>query len=437
MPDPDETLARLQRVRDRPAARDWFRIEAKADSKAAEVWIYDEIGTWGTNARDFARELRALDADSITVHLNSPGGDAFDGIAIYNSLRDHPAAVTVLVDGLAASAASVIAQAGDTVRMNRGAQMMIHDASGLVIGNASDMADFAAVLEKTSDSIAAAYAGRAGGTVAEWREVMRAETWYTAAEAVEAGLADEAVDVAPEDPPVKAAWDLAGFAWAYAGRDAAPPPKLPAKPAPVTAAEGIRRVHAATTKTPTASPAAGSPETTKGAAEMQFTDEERTTLRARFNLPADAGDDAIKAALLAPTTAVAPPAEPPAPQPVSTATPTAPVAGTMQIDVSAWEAQQKRIQALEATDARRRREERDQVIAQAVQDGKFAPARAEHWARLWDADPEGTRTVIDGLARNVIPLAELGYAGDRDDVDLDAEFAALYPPEPAATRKGN
>jgi hypothetical protein len=106
----------------------------------------------------------------------------------------------------------------------------------------------------------------------------------------------------------------------------------------------------------------------------------------------------------------------------------------MVIDASAWNAQQDRIKALEATDARRRRDERDAVIAQAVADGKFAPTRVEHWARLWDADPEGTRTVIDGLARNVIPVTPLGHDGDIDR-DLDEEFAGLFPP--ATTGKGN
>ncbi|MFC6017791.1 head maturation protease, ClpP-related [Plantactinospora solaniradicis] len=426
MPDLDETLARLERMRAKPAARDWFRIEAKVDTKTAEVWIYDEIGAWGTNARDFARDLRAVDADTITLHLNSPGGDAFDGIAIYNSLKDHPASVTVLVDGLAASAASVIAQAGDTVRMNRGAQMMIHDASGLVIGNASDMAGFAAVLEKTSDSIASAYASRAGGTVAEWREVMRAETWYTAAEAVEAGLADEAVDDEPADPPVKAAWDLAGFAWAYAGRDAAPAPVIPRKPepTPVTAAEAARRIHAASTKTPTAVPAAGP--TQEGAGRM-----DPAKIREALGLAPDVSDEQVFAALASARPSAPPTETEPAPAPKA---PTAPVSGTMTIDVSAWAEQQDRIKRLEATDARRRRDERDAVIAQAVSDGKFAPARTEHWARLWDADPEGTRTVIESLAKNVIPVVELGYSADGDS-EFDDEFARFFPPEPA-TRKG-
>ncbi len=442
MPDLDELMARVRR----PAATppDWYRIETKAGkvngTKTAEVWIYDEIQPWAVNAKDVASELREIDANEITLHINSRGGDAFQGIAIYNALKDHPAKVTVTVDGLAASAASLIAQAGDRVRMNRGAQMMIHDAAGFVMGSASDMEEFAAVLDKVSDSIAGIYASRIGGTVEEWRAAMRAESWYTAAEAVEVGLADELVTEEPPQRPANA-WDLSVFN--YAGRDAAPPPVLNHRPptpetppAPkVTAAEAARRIHAASVKqTPDANPAAGQPPNREGAAEMQFTDEERTTLRARCQLPEGADDDAIKAALLAPPSTnqggdppVTTPASPPKPELVH-------AAGTMTIDVSAWAEQQERIKRLEAQDARRRADERDQVIANAVAEGKFAPARKEHWVRLWDADPEGTRQVIESLARNVVPVAELGYAGDGDGVSIDDEFRHLFPPE--MTQKG-
>jgi ATP-dependent protease ClpP protease subunit len=413
---PDETEPPSRRIPFPIDPRARYRIEAKADT-SAEVWIYDDIGWLGTTAQAFARELRDVTADAITVHLNSPGGDAFDGIAIYNSLRDHLATVTVVVDGLAASAASVIAMAGDKVRMNRGAQMMIHEASGLVIGNAGDMTDFAAVLDKTSQSLAEVYAARAGGTVEDWRTAMRAETWYTAAEAVEAGLADELADDEAPAPQARASWDLSTFR--YAGREQAPAPVLARKwrPTPTTAAEAARLIHAASTKTPTATAAAGP--TREGAGRM-----DPAKIREALGLAPDVSDEQVFATL-ASARPVTPSTEA---EPTPTAKPAAPVTGTMTIDVSAWNEQQVRIKRLEAADARRRRDERDQVIAQAVADGKFAPARTEHWARLWDADPEGTRQVIDGLARNVIPVAALGYDADRDGVDIDEEFASLFPP---------
>lgn len=180
----------------RPVARlragraDWYRIEAKA-SGSAEVLIYDEIGYFGITAQDFVRELSALQADTINVRLNTPGGEVFDGIAIYNALRSHSAHVDVTVDGLAASIGSVIAMAGDTITMARNSTIMIHEGHGMVIGNAADMSQMAALLEKTSDNIADIYSQRSGKPAAEFRDLMRAETWFSAPEAVAAGLADQ------------------------------------------------------------------------------------------------------------------------------------------------------------------------------------------------------------------------------------------------------
>jgi len=175
----------------RPGVRPSIEVRAQADG-ATELLIYDEIGFWGINASDFAGVMAKV-SGPLHVRVNSPGGDVFDGIAIYNMLADYPGEVTVIVDGLAASAASFIAQAGDRVRMNRGSQMMIHDASGLCIGNAAEMQAMAALLDQVSDALADIYAARSGTDAGAWREAMRAETWYTAEQAVEAGLADEMV----------------------------------------------------------------------------------------------------------------------------------------------------------------------------------------------------------------------------------------------------
>lgn len=211
--------------------RQWYRITNLAGGTAV-VDIYDEIGFWGVMAAEFQRELNAITASEITVNLNSPGGEIFDGIAIYNALRSHPATVTVRVSSLAASIASVIAQAGDRIVMQTGSQMMIHEGSALCMGDAADMRQMADLLDRQSDNIASIYAERAGGTPEEWRERMRAETWFNAEEAVAAGLADEveapgrkAEEQEPE--PVTARWDLTVFK--HAGRDAAPAPVLQAK----------------------------------------------------------------------------------------------------------------------------------------------------------------------------------------------------------------
>ncbi|MFD5509118.1 head maturation protease, ClpP-related [Streptomyces sp. NPDC127051] len=218
--------------------RDWYRITNVADSPVT-IDIFDEIGFWGVNAAQFQRELAAVTASEITVNLSSPGGEIFEGIAIYNALRTHPATITVQVSALAASIASVIAQAGDRIVMQSGSQMMIHEGSGMCWGNAADMLQMAELLDHQSDNIAQIYADRAGGTAEQWRERMRAETWFTAQEAVDAGLADE-VETTPRkgepavEPSVSARWDLSVFN--YAGREQAPAPAIPVvEPEPVVA----------------------------------------------------------------------------------------------------------------------------------------------------------------------------------------------------------
>lgn len=170
--------------------RDWYRIENSA-ADTASIHLYNEIGYFGTTADDFKADLAKVTAPRVDLHLNSEGGEVFDGIAIRNALQAHPAHVTVHVDALAASIASVIAMAGDRIVMGRNSMMMIHDASSIEMGNAADMRKMADLLDQCSDNLASAYADRAGGTPESWRAAMQATTWYTAEQAVEAGLADE------------------------------------------------------------------------------------------------------------------------------------------------------------------------------------------------------------------------------------------------------
>lgn len=169
----------------------WFDIQNSVADAPAVVRIYDEISFAAVNAADFAREMAAVDAADIRVEINSPGGNVFDGVAIYNVLRTHPAHITTRVDGLAASAASFIAQAGDMRLMMSGAQMMIHDAWGGCVGSAADMLEMASVLEQQNAVIAGIYAERSGRTPDAFVDLMSAETWMTADEAVEVGLADQ------------------------------------------------------------------------------------------------------------------------------------------------------------------------------------------------------------------------------------------------------
>lgn len=219
--DHDVMRARLKR----PVARlqgdrtDWYRVQNQA-GQTPEIFIYDEIGYFGHSASDMAADLRAIDSDRLTVHVNSPGGDIFDGLAIYQALKDHKAEVTMHVDGLAASIASVIVMAADKLVMAPKASIMIHDGWTMGVGNAADLRKVADLLDKQSDIIASVYADRAGGSTEFWRDRMRDETWYNADEALAAGLVDEIEGRERKTD----AFDLSVYA--HAGRDKAPAPVL-------------------------------------------------------------------------------------------------------------------------------------------------------------------------------------------------------------------
>lgn len=179
-----------------------------ADTDEADVLLYDEIGFWGTTAKTFVEGLSTIKSKTINLRINSPGGDVFDGIAMYNALKRHNAKKVVHVEGLAASAASIVAMAGDKVLMSRGSFMMIHNAWALGIGNAETMRDLADLLDSIDDSIADIYSDRSGRTVKTWRNFMNAETWFDHDEAVAEKLAD-AVEDAGSAPANK--FDLSIF----------------------------------------------------------------------------------------------------------------------------------------------------------------------------------------------------------------------------------
>lgn len=163
------------------------------DDDTAEIRIYDIIGWPFIEAQDIADQLDQITAANLVVAINSPGGDIFDAVAIYNLIRQHAAKVTTRVDGIAASAASIIAQAGDQRVMVSGSQMMIHKAWTIALGNADEMAKVAEVLAKQDSIIAGIYAERSDGDKDTYASLMAEESWFDADETVDAGLADEVV----------------------------------------------------------------------------------------------------------------------------------------------------------------------------------------------------------------------------------------------------
>lgn len=211
-----------------PAAR----IVQAAGAREATVYIYDPIVGdqfeaelfGGVSAQDLVPQLAKLEADTINLRINSPGGDVFAAQAISTALKQHPAQVIAHIDGIAASAATAIACACDQVVMAEGAMYMIHNSWTLAVGDRNALMDTAALLEKIDTVLAQGYASRSGKSVADIAAMMDAETWFTAAEAIDLGLADSMAQTKAKAQ----AWNLA----AYAKAPPPEPPPPPAAPAP-------------------------------------------------------------------------------------------------------------------------------------------------------------------------------------------------------------
>lgn len=403
--------------------REWFRIQNKANDKT-RIDLMDEIGFFGVSANDFIAQLNDVEAKEIQLHINSPGGAVWDGIAIYNALKDHDAKIVVTVDGIAASAASFIAQAGEEIVMNRNSEMMVHEANGFAIGNAQDMADMAQMLNRMSDNIASIYAERAGGTTEDWRDVMTDETWYTAQEAVDAGLADRVATAKPtkKSEEAKARFDLSVFA--HAGRSDAPPPPIVNK-------------H----EKPRVSITANDPEVSSMTPEQLQ----------KLNLPEDASQEQIDGApdaLLAAKEAT--PETPVTPATETIETPaTAPEvdapqakAATLNIPEGLVLIEEGRLQTLEnsakRTDAfleQERIRTRDALITNAIGEGKITPAFKQDWLDRYDVNAQETTAIIASL-KPVVPTKEIGHSGDEvvnisEDEAYPAEWSSSLTPRKA------
>ncbi|MFH0980863.1 MAG: head maturation protease, ClpP-related [Planctomycetota bacterium] len=186
------------------------KIENKAADEAT-IYLYDEISFWGINAGDFVQGLAAIDASTIHLRVNSPGGNVYDGTAIYQALNEHPAHIVAHIDGLCASIAAEIVMACDEIRMAESGRFMIHDTWSIVIGGAEDMRREADFLVGMNETCAATYVARTGADADQVREWMAAETWFTAQEAKDAGFVD-AIEPLKTAPKALKVFDLSAFA---------------------------------------------------------------------------------------------------------------------------------------------------------------------------------------------------------------------------------
>ena len=373
------------------APRRWFNVKNDDDTAPPEVWIYDEIDwLWGVTAKSFADEVNALDVDELTVRINSPGGDVYEALAILNTLRAHKARITTVIDGLAASAASFVAMAGDEVVIRPNAEVMIHDPWAIAIGSADDMRSMAKDLDRITLNIASIYADKAGNTAADWVPAMSAETWYSADEAVAAGLVDRIDTTGLHNPPegggteARNTFDLSAFR--YRGRREAP--------APVARAAGTTRK-----------------ETPMATLSEQVAE--------RLGIATDADEATVIAALdealNEQTEETQPPGggeTPPAGDGLEAVQQVAAKHGLTLVDTQTAESMRNAATRLQQIETERANERNTQIVDSAVRDGKIAPARREHWLDALRADHDGAKAVLDGLAANLVPVAPVGYGAD-------------------------
>jgi ATP-dependent Clp protease, protease subunit len=183
----------------------WYRMEASGN--VADVYIYDEINPWGIQADQFVKDLNALQASTIRLHMNTPGGSVFDGIAIYNALKQHKAKVETYIEGVAASIGSLIALAGDKVYMAENSFFMIHEPWILAVGDATELRKTADLLDKMSATLINTYVNVSEQKEEQVKKWLKDETWFTAKEAKDAGFIDEII----EKIEAKASHDLSDF----------------------------------------------------------------------------------------------------------------------------------------------------------------------------------------------------------------------------------
>lgn len=180
-----------------------FTAAAKADDPAT-LSIYDEIGFWGVQAKDFIKDLSAVKSKVLNVEINSPGGDVFAGLAIYNALKGSGKEIVVKVMGVAASAASLVMMAGDKRIMPKNTFTMVHNPWSFAMGNADELRETADTLDKIGDSLQATYVAATGQSADKIKELLSKDTWLTAEESLELGFATEVID----DVKAKAAFDM-------------------------------------------------------------------------------------------------------------------------------------------------------------------------------------------------------------------------------------
>ena len=392
--------------------RQWYSVQnSTGDAKSADVEIYDDIiPFFGVDANSFRAELKAAgDVETINLAIHSRGGNVYEAVAIMNTLRQHPARVVTTVDGVAASAAGFIAVgASDELSIAENAELMAHLPWVMVVGDAADMRKQADRLDQIGNNIASIFAERAGGTVEEWLAVLSDETWWSAQEAVDAGIADKVLK-APKRKSMagsgaKNRFDLSVFN--HAGRSHAPAPRTP-------------QVH---NQTPPAVPA----EAEKGKEPTVALSE---SVLQKLGLAAGADDSAIEEAINAladkpPVTVVNTVTTEPSAEDV---TKLAEKFDLAVVDKANYEQLVADARSGAEARAQQLREANDRIITDALNAGKISPASKDTWRAGLEENRDGTLKLLSTIpANSAVPVHEIGHGIASEETTNDAEMAGVY-----------
>jgi ATP-dependent Clp endopeptidase proteolytic subunit ClpP len=375
-------------------------VPAPLGEGTVQVRLYDPIdswgGEWGISAKEFAAAIDALPegTEEIRLMINSPGGEVWDGMAILNTLRAHPARVVAVVEGIAASSASFIAAGADEVVMMKNSEMYVHNAWGMAMGDADDLRSVAAEFERLDRNIASIYAEKSGKSVDEWLTEMPKDRFYTAEEAVEAGLADR-IEGVGDAAAARARFDLTVFARA-----------------------GKQPAAAITSHNP---PSSTEPGVLNGKDAVAMTDL-ADGLRERLGATDAETDEELLAALDA---ALA--NDENEDENDETDTPAARLPeGVVAIEAEALADLRRDAQLGAQARAEQINARRDGIVANAIREGRISPKSQAKWRALLEKDEAGTVDLINDLAANAaIPVAERGISDDVDTAD-DRHYAAVY-----------
>jgi ATP-dependent protease ClpP protease subunit len=376
---------------------------AKTSGTTATLRLYDPIDSWGewwgVSAKEFTRVLDDLpdDITDIRLLINSPGGEVFEGIAIMNALRSHPARVTAVVEGIAASSASFIAVAADELVMMQNSQLYIHNAWAVVIGDAADLRDVADELETSFDrNIASVYAAKSGDSVEHWLAEMDKDRFLTAEQAVAEKLADRIEGVGDAEA-AKAKFDLSVFA----------------------RKDGRRAAARADVKTPDST----EPGITNQKEELIVSDTIKAGLRERLGVTdAEASDEMLLEAL----------DEVLSEQADTTATPAAALPeGFTAIDKAVLADLQAKAERGAQAHEEQARARRDAIVADAMREGRIAATSRDAIRAQLDENEAGTVAFLATLPKNAVPVEEVGHADTLTSAE-DAMYSQAFQTQEVA-----